>query len=347
MTRSSFNRAGLDLKKVSSIHASLAHQLGATSILRAGKKGAPLIPIGHYAGLIDLGGRSALALHTDGVGSKVLIAQQLRKFDTVGIDCVAMTANDLICLGAEPVALLDYIALERENEPLVSEICKGLAEGARLASTAIVGGETAILGDMVRGIGGNGFDLVSMGAGLVDKRAVVDGARICEGDMVLGVESSGLHSNGFTLARKTLRNYDLNEHADGLKSTVGEALLTPTRIYVRPTLKAIGVSDIHGIGHITGGAFSKLMRLVGERRLKFDLFLPPSPPIFRLLQTEGRLPDSVMYRNFNMGIGLCLVLPESRLDTTARVYRREGFKAHEIGRVRRGWGVVVNGTTVG
>src|SRR5207249_8341508 len=152
---SEYADAGVDVRKVGRIHLSLAEELGKTFTNRKGKTGGPLIPIGHYAGLIDLGGSSALALHTDGVGTKVLIAQLMKKFDTIGIDCVAMTVNDLVCLGAEPVALLDYIALQRENQALVSQLTKGLAEGAKLASTAIVGGETAILGGMVKGTGGN------------------------------------------------------------------------------------------------------------------------------------------------------------------------------------------------
>ncbi|MBI3840527.1 MAG: phosphoribosylformylglycinamidine cyclo-ligase, partial [Thaumarchaeota archaeon] len=266
LARISYSKAGVDLRKVGKIQASLASQLGSTFANRAGRVGAPIIPIGHYAGLIDLGGDSALALHTDGAGSKVLIAQRLDKFDTIGIDCVAMTANDLICLGAEPVALLDYIALQKENDHLVSELSKGLTEGARLSGTAIVGGETAILGDIVKGLRGNGFDLASMGAGLVKKSAIVDGSGIVAGDTVMGVESSGLHSNGYTLARRIVARTPLKSRSRGLGTSLGDALLTPTRIYVKPTLAACRSADVHGIGHITGGAFSKLARLVGLRK---------------------------------------------------------------------------------
>lgn len=299
--------------------------------------------IGHYAGLIDLGGDSALALHTDGVGSKVLVAQRMGRFDTVGIDCVAMSVNDLVCLGSEPVALLDYVALEKENDRLVSELAKGLAEGARLSATAIVGGETAILGDMVKGLRGNGFDLVSMGVGLVKKSAVIDGSRIREGDAVIGVESSGLHSNGYTLARRILGRLPLNSRLEGLGTTLGDALLAPTRIYVGPTLAAMRSAQVHGIAHITGGAFTKLTRLVGGRGLKFDIRLPAPQPIFKLLQGRGGVTDREMYSTFNMGIGLCLVLPSSEIGKVARPFRREGFPVHHLGQVRRGKGVVVNG----
>ena len=344
MPRTAYARAGVDLSEVGTIHRSLARRLGETFRNRKGRKGMPLIPIGHYAGLVDLGGGSALALHTDGVGSKVLVAQRMKKFDTIGIDCVAMTVNDLVCLGAEPVALLDYIALQRENPALVNELGKGLAEGARLASAAIVGGETAIMGDMVRGVGGNGFDLVSMGVALVEKRRVVDGSRISAGDVVLGVESSGLHSNGYTLARKVIGRRPLADRPVGLGSSVGDALLTPTYIYVAPVMSAVENSVVHGIGHITGGAFAKLKRLVRRRQLGFDLTLPPAPPIFRFLQTAGRLSDREMLGTFNMGIGLCLVLPQSEFGRVARTFRREGFRTYDVGRVKKGAGVVVNGT---
>lgn len=346
MTRSAYARAGVDLKKVGRIQKSLAKLLGPTFSNRAGRRGAPLIPIGHYAGLVKLGRNAALALHTDGVGSKVLIAQAMNKFDTIGIDCVAMTVNDLVCLGAEPIAILDYIALERENELLVSEIGKGLVEGARLASVAIVGGETAILGDVVKGINGDGFDLVSMGAGLVDRSAVLDGSLVEAGDIIIGVESSGLHSNGYTLARKVFEFTRLGERPAGLGSTIGEALLTPTRIYVRPVLSAVRNSVVHGVAHITGGSFAKLTRLAVGRPLIFELSLPRPPPIFELLKTEGRLSDAQMHSTFNMGIGLCLVIPESEVSGVSRPFRREGFRTHELGRVTKGRGVVVNGARV-
>ncbi|QQG48029.1 MAG: phosphoribosylformylglycinamidine cyclo-ligase [archaeon] len=345
MTRSSYAKAGVDINTVKKIQATLAGTLGSTFRFRSGR-GAPLIPIGHYAGLVDLGGDSALALHTDGVGSKVLVAQRLRKFDTVGIDCVAMTVNDLVCLGAEPVALLDYIALERENEPLVADLTRGLVEGARLSSAPIVGGETAVLGDVIKGYGGNGFDLVSMGAGLVDKRDLVDGSRISKGDLVLGLESSGLHSNGFTLARRILGKVPLGSSPEGLGTSVGEALLEPTRIYVKPVLAAAKGGDIHGIAHVTGGAFTKLGRLVGNGRLGFDLRMPPPPPIFGLLQKLGRVSAKEMYSTFNMGVGMCLVLPPGEEQRAARRLRRGGLAVHEIGRVRSASGVSVNGLRV-
>ena len=320
--------------------------LEATFSCRAGKVGTPLIPIGHYAGLIDIGHGNALTMHTDGVGTKVLIAQEVGKFDTVGIDCVAMTVNDLICLGSEPVALLDYIALERDNEGLVAELGKGLVEGARRACVAIVGGETAILGDVIKGKAGWGFDLASMGVGIVKRDELIDGSAIEEGDAVIGVASSGLHSNGFTLARKALRHRSLKEHVDELDSTLGEALLTPTAIYVKPSLEAIRRCEIHGLAHITGGSFSKLARLTEGRRLGFDLTLPPSPEIFTLLGREGDISEREMYRTFNMGVGLCVCLPESKAGMCVQVFKSHGFPTHHLGSVRRGTDVRVNGLRV-
>ncbi len=345
MPRLSYSRVGVDLKKVRGIHETLAKVLGATFANRKGLKGAPLIPIGHYAGLIGLRDE-ALALHTDGVGTKVLVAQQLRRFGTVGIDCVAMTVNDLICVGAEPLALVDYIALQREDPSLVGELVEGLAEGARQAGVAIVGGETAILGDVIKGVGGKGFDLACMGVGLVSKDSILDGRRVEAGDVVVGVESSGLHSNGYTLARRVFGRGGLGGEVPGTSSTVGEALLTPTRIYVKPALSTVRACEVHGMGHITGGAFSKLARLSGDRELGFDLAIPRPPPVFQLIQSKGCLSDAEMYRTFNMGIGLCLVVPDSERRRAARPFENEGFRTHYIGKVKKGKGVSVNGTRI-
>jgi len=339
-----YARAGVDLVKVRSIQKSLAGLMSPTFESRRGKFGEPAIGIGHYAGLIDIGGNRLLAMHTDGVGTKVLVAQEMRKFDTVGIDCVAMTVNDLICLGAEPVALLDYIALEKEDDELVAQLSRGLVVGATDAGAAIVGGETAIVGDLLKGIDGYGFDLVSMGVGVVKKAHLIDGSAIREGDAVLGIESSGLHSNGYTLARRIVNGKNMDEEVEQLGETIGQALLKPTKIYVKPTLDAVRRRKVHGIAHVTGGAFTKLPRLVGARKLQFRLSHLDSesaPPIFAFLQREGGLGDDEMYRTFNMGVGLCLVTPEGEVDAVLRDYRRLGFDGRKIGQVKRGEGVVV------
>ncbi len=337
MKKNAYARAGVDVRRVKKMQRTAAELLASTFDARRGKLGMPLMGIGHYAGLIDIGSGRALAMHTDGVGTKVLVAIQMGRYDTVGIDCVAMTVNDLICLGCEPVALLDYIALEREDETMVSEIMEGLVAGAKESSAAIVGGETAIMGDVVEG-----FDLVSMGVGIVDRDSVLDGSGLTEGDRVIGVASSGLHSNGYTLARKVLlENHTLDEEVPELGRTLGEALLTPTRIYVKPALKAIQEHEVHAVGHITGGSFSKLERLVGCRNLGFDLELPAAPPIFSMIQREGHLSGRDMLSTFNMGVGLCLCAPRGQADEIAATFRKHGFAASDIGAVSRRRGVRV------
>ncbi len=339
-----YARAGVDIAKVRSIQGSIAEALSSTFKARSGKFGEPAIGIGHYAGLIDIGGGRLLAMHTDGVGTKVLVAQEMRKFDTIGIDCVAMTVNDIICLGAEPVALLDYIALESENDELVAQLSRGLVTGATDAGVAIVGGETAIVGDLLKGIDGYGFDLVSMGVGVVKRGSLIDGSAVREGDAVVGIGSSGLHSNGYTLARRIVRGSNLDEDVAELGESVGEALLKPTKIYVEPTLDAVRRREVHGIAHITGGAYTKLTRLVGTRMLQFNLDglgKGGAPPIFGFLQREGRLSDAEMYRTFNMGVGLCVVTPRSEVEAVVRDYRKRGFDGRLIGSVKKGTGVVV------
>jgi len=342
LTADAYARAGVDLAKVSSIRSSLAKDLASTFSTRKGKLGRPVIPIGHYAGLIDIGGKKLLAMHTDGVGTKVLVAQAMHRFDTVGIDCIAMTVNDLVCVGSEPLAILDYIALEMEDPILVQELAKGLVKGAREAGVAIVGGETAVMGDTVKG-----FDLVSMGVGWVERKRLIDGSAIRAGDAIIGVGSTGLHSNGYTLARRVLlRERNVTDKVDELGETVGEAMLRPTRIYVKPTLEALSKSEVHGIAHITGGAFAKLTRLVAKRNLEFAIEKLPRIPLFALLQSEGRLSDAEMYRTFNMGIGLCVVAPGSEVEGIVSCFKKRRMYASQIGTVRRGSGVVVGGVRI-
>jgi len=340
--KSAYAKAGVDVGKVRDIQRFMALALGKTFRTRTTGVGAPLIKIGHYSGMIDLGGDIALTLHTDGVGTKVLVAQALEKYDTVGIDCVAMTVNDLVCLGSEPIALLDYLALEREDDQLVEEIMKGLVAGAEEASAPIVGGETAILGEMIKGIRGHGFDLASMGVGVVKKERVVDGSTIGTGDVIIGLRSSGLHSNGYTLARQILtKKHSLKDFIPGLDRTLGDELLTPTRIYVRPALRLLKKVEIHGLAHITGGAFTKLERLVGGRNLSFELERVEPPPVFDMLAKEGKLSSREMYSTFNMGVGLCVILSPSQAEEAIVVCKRDGFEATAIGRIGRGRGVYV------
>jgi phosphoribosylformylglycinamidine cyclo-ligase len=236
-------------------------------------------------------------LHTDGVGTKVLVAEACHKYDTIGIDCVAMNVNDIICVGAEPLALVNYLALEKMRPELVTEIMFGLQKGAREAGVAIVSGETAIMSDVIRG-----FDLAATIVGLVKKDRIITGSQIRQGDLIFGIRSSGIHSNGLTLARKLLLTPKVN-------SKVARELLRPTRIYVKQVMRLLSSrAEIHGLAHVTGGGYSKLRRLGVQAKVGFVLNHMPRPQrVFGEIQTKGRLSDREMYRTFNMGIGFLIV----------------------------------------
>src|SRR2546423_6001249 len=228
-----YAKAGVDARHIHETHELLARRLESTFATRKGKVGHPVFPIGHYAGLVDLNDGRVLSLHTDSVGTKVIIAQMMRKYDTIGIDCVAMCANDLICTGAEPISFLDYLAMARHDRDIVEEIAVGLVEGAKQAGMAIIGGETAIVPDLLSH--DPGLDLVGMAAGICRKRDLILGDEIRKGDVLVGIASSGIHSNGLTLARKILLSeYKLRESVPELGRSIGEELLEPTRIYVKP-----------------------------------------------------------------------------------------------------------------
>jgi phosphoribosylformylglycinamidine cyclo-ligase len=274
--------------------------------------GAPLTEIGHYAGLLDMGS-FALAMTTDGVGSKVLIANAISKWDTVGIDCIAMNVNDLYAIGAEPIAFVDYLAVEKVNPERAAQIAIGLARGAEISNMTIVGGETASLPEIIRG-----FDLAGTAIGIVDKDKIVTGEKIRQGDVLVGVPSSGLHSNGYTLARRIVAE-SKNTYFDampGSKNTIGEELLVPTRIYPE-VVELVQKCDVHGLAHITGSGLLKLRRI---SQLGFEITDPLEPqPIFRFLQEQGNVDDEEMYRTFNMGMGFVVVLAESEAKEACRI----------------------------
>src|SRR5881398_1454689 len=334
-----YAKAGVNARHIHDTHRLLARRLESTFDARKGKVGWPIFPIGHYAGLVDLGQGRVLSLHTDSVGTKVLIAQMMKKYDTIGIDCVAMCANDLICTGTEPISFLDYMAMNKPDRAIVNEVAIGLVKGAKEAGMAIVGGETAIVPELLAEDGG--FDLVGFAAGVCKKKELILGDRVVDGDCLVGVASSGIHSNGLSLARKVLlKKYGLRDTASGLERSVGEELLEPTRIYVRPVRELVGRAEIHGLAHITGGgAFLKLERVLGLGRLGADLDRLPEPPgIFRLIRKEGRVSEREMYRTFNMGIGLVVICPDDQADRIVRVFKKHRQVAMRIGIVgkRRG-----------
>jgi len=302
-----------------------------TAAHRAGRTGRSILPIGYFANVIDLGGGMGLALSTDGVGTKVLVAEIMGKYDTIGIDCVAMNVNDVICVGAEPMTMLDYLAVERSNPEILEAIGRGLAEGAAQAGVNIAGGEFSQMGDVIKGYGeGTGVDLVGMCVGLVELSKVNIGQDVVPGDQLVGLSSSGIHSNGLTLARRVLLDeakLDPAAVAPDLGRSVGEELLEPTRIYVR-VVKALWDAGVEtkALAHITGDGFLNLCRI--EPALSFRIHtLPEPPPIFSMIQRLGGVDEAEMYRVFNMGVGFCLVVPPDT-DLIGRV--REICSQHGI-----------------
>ena len=322
----SYAEAGVDIAKHREAHAVIGRLIESTFQLRKDKTGRVLTPFGHYAALIELDEKRALALHSDGVGSKVLVAQAAEKYDTVGIDCVAMCVNDLICVGAEPISLVDYLAVQEPNQSLIEEVMKGLVKGAEIADVAIVGGETAILPEVISGaVQGRGFDLSATVVGIVDKDKAVTGKDLKPGDAILGLESSGIHSNGLTLARKIFfekAKLGVHDEAPGLKRAVGEELLEPTKIYVKEIMDIIKSHQVHALAHITGGTFSKLKRFRDYSKTGFLIDDMPEPqPIFRVIQRLGGVSDEEMYRTFNMGVGFCVVCPDREADSILKALR--------------------------
>jgi phosphoribosylformylglycinamidine cyclo-ligase len=334
-----YRDAGVDVGKIRTAQKSIGGIISATyKMIGAGKV---VSGFGHYAGLIKLGSQ-LIALHSDGVGTKVLVAQLMNKFDTVGIDCVAMNVNDVICVGAQPVGFIDYVALRQPNEGLLEEIAKGLVEGARQSRMAIVGGETAVLPDVIAGDDENAFDLAGMVMGVVVKGKPILGSAIKLGDIILGVESSGLHSNGYTLARKVLLSkYSVDDNAEHLVQTVGEELLVPTRIYVRPVMEILKkkIIKVHGLANITGGAFTKLPRLNAKVRYELDS-LPTPTGIFKQIQVDGEIDSKEMYRTFNMGVGFCIIAPKASVDDIVGVFTKYKMNCKAIGRIEKGRGEV-------
>jgi phosphoribosylformylglycinamidine cyclo-ligase len=341
-----YARAGVDVSQVRKSHEALARRLESTFKTRKGKVGHPVFPIGHYAGLVDLNDGRVLSLHTDSVGTKVIIAQLSSKYDTIGIDCVAMCANDLICTGTEPISFLDYLAMARHDRRIVEEIAVGLVEGANQGGMAIIGGETAIVPDLLSNDAG--LDLVGMAAGIGRKKDLILGDNIRTGDALVGVASSGIHSNGLTLARKILlREYKLREKVPELGRSLGEELLEPTRIYVKPVLEATRKLEVHGLAHITGGAFAKLDRILEQARLGASIEqLPPTPGIFRIIQKYGRVSDREMYRTFNMGVGFVLICPQRAEDAIIRLFMKHGHNAFGLGRVEKNRVIRIKNKTV-
>ena len=329
-----YNRVGIDLKKIRRVQKSIGDSISATHSFPA--FGKVISGFGHYAGLIDIGSR-VLALHSDGVGTKLIVAQLMGCFDSIGIDCIAMNVNDVICVGAQPLAFIDYIALKSANDHLVRKITKGLVKGAKQSDMAIIGGETAILPDLISDTSENAFDLAGTVLGVTEKSSLILGDKIKTGDVILGVESSGLHSNGYTLARKVLLSkYSVEDTAPYLNHTVGEELLVPTIIYKKPVMDILNKAhiSIHGFAHITGGSFAKLTRLNMNVDYKLDN-LPDSNGIFKQIQVDGHIETKEMYRTFNMGIGFCIILQRRYVDPVISIFEKYNMTCDQIGIISR------------
>ena len=330
-----YKKAGVDISEIKKSQNAIGKLIGSTHNLQ--KKAKMTHGFGHYAGIVEIPGGKLLATHTDGVGTKVIIANMMKKYDTIGIDCVAMNVNDIICIGATPISFVDYIAANKNNQKIFKQIVSGLVKGAKKSAMPIVGGETAIMPDLISGKG-FGFDLAGMVVGILSKKEMVLGNKIKPNDVIIGIKSSGLHSNGYSLARKVLSKYSLKRKFKGV-GILGNALLKPTEIYVKPVLEAIEKCSIHGLAHITGGSFTKLLRL---KQIGFELDnLPKTPPLMQLIQDSGVKSDE-MYKTFNMGVGFCIIAPQSEVKKIRRIFKNHKMTTYEIGTISKKKGVFIN-----
>jgi phosphoribosylformylglycinamidine cyclo-ligase len=290
---------------------------------------------GHYAAVIALDDRTGIAMSTDGVGTKLLIAEAMDRYDTIGIDCIAMNVNDVICVGARPLAMLDYLAVEAADPDQCEQIGIGLARGAELAGIEIPGGELAQLGAMIRG-----FDIAGACFGTVELDSIIDGSAVRPGDSIIGLPSSGIHSNGYTLARSALDGLPLEGSFGDL--SLGETLLAPTEIYVKAVLELLDSPvPVNGLAHITSGGLGNLLRLrAGEVDYLITDPLEPQP-IFDLIRERASVPEDEMYEVFNMGCGFCCVVPGEAEAGALEVLRGHYRDARVIGSVSEGTGRVI------
>jgi phosphoribosylformylglycinamidine cyclo-ligase len=334
-----YSGSGVDIGREDEAIAAIA---GAVNFQRTGF-GAPMGKIGHFAGLVDYGADDALVLCTDGVGSKVEIANAMGKWHTVGIDCVAMNVNDCICVGAEPLAFVDYLAVQDPDPDLAAQIAIGLNEGCRQANCSLIGGETASLPGIVKG-----FDLAGTCLGRVRKANIVDGSRIAVGDVIIGLASSGIHSNGYSLARRAFESgghkysapWPWPEDKAYASKALGDVLLEPTRIYVREILELLSLgADVHGLAHVTGSGLRKIRR--GNASVRYDITDPlPVPRVFSRIQELGAVADAEMYKTFNMGMGfVVIVAPAASKKALALLRKRVGYEVKVVGKVAKGSGV--------
>ena len=323
-----YAKSGVDIDRKSSAIKALVDEIG---YKRTGIGQNVRIPR-LFASLIDFGDRY-ITLATDGVGSKLMIAEALDKWDTVGIDCIAMNVNDTICVNAEPTSFVDYIAIDKPNEDVTRDIGIGLQKGAELSNMEIVGGEIAVLPEII-----NGVDLSGTCMGYVEKDRIITGDACREGDLIVSLRSSGIHSNGLTLARKVVESNGLSykDKVSGLSKSIGEELLTPTEIYVRQVLEITSNHEVHGLVDITGGGLRNILRM--RTGLKYIISDPVKPaPIFKKIQELGQIEDKEIYQTLNMSMGFTIIAPADDAEEIASKYPN----ADVVGRVEKGEGVLL------
>lgn len=334
LKKMTYAESGVDINKEEIAIKELVSQM------KSKRKGIGKPLGGHYAGMIEFG-EHALVLCTDGVGSKVLIASALKKWDTVGIDCVAMNVNDAICMGAEPLAFVDYLAIDDPNPEITKEIGKGLQKAALQSNMSIIGGETASLPELI-----NGFDLAGTCLSFVKKNNIITGEAITEGDVIIGIQSSGLHSNGYTLARKVLLQspYTINDEFPNdfyPGKTIGEVLLEPTRIYVKEILALLEEVTVHGLAHITGGGLKNLLRLKENVLFELTNLFEPQD-VFSFLMKQGNIDQKEMYQTFNMGMGFAVIVSHDDAEKTIELLSKHSeMQVKIVGAIKKGSGVVV------
>jgi phosphoribosylformylglycinamidine cyclo-ligase len=337
MPEGAYARAGVDQSLAGRAVAAL---VGVLRGIETGRGSRAALPSGHYANVLRIEGDLGIALSTDGVGTKVIVAEQLGRFDTVGIDCIAMNVNDVICVGADPIAVLDYLAVEEADPETLEQIALGLRAGAEDARVEIPGGELAVLPELIQGHPSpRGFDLLGFCVGLVKLDSMITGAAMEPGDAIVGLPSSGVHSNGLTLARRALG--DLSDEPPELGgATVGETLLEPTVIYVRAVRELIeSGASVRGLAHITGEGFLNLLRLDAPVGYRIDAPLPV-PPVFDLIAERGGVEPAELYEVFNMGCGFCCVVPWDESEAAVKLLEAHHPGAAVIGRVTHTAGVV-------
>lgn len=333
MAENAYSKAGVDVEAGYQVVERIKKHVARTE--RMGVMGG----LGSFGGMFDLSSlhlkEPVLVSGTDGVGTKLLLAIEANKHDTIGIDCVAMCVNDILAQGAEPLFFLDYIATGKTDPVKMEQIVKGVADGCEQAGAALIGGETAEMPDMY---GADDYDLAGFTVGAVEKENLIAEGAVKDGDVLIGIPSSGIHSNGYSLVRKIFfkdNSFQLNEQLPELDVSLSEALLKPTKIYVKPVLAVLKEVEVHGITHVTGGGFvENLPRMLTEDlAVNVELGSWPILPIFDVLKKYGKLGDLEMFEIFNMGIGMVLAVADTDVEKTISQLRENGEAAYVIGNV--------------